>query len=158
MKVRLKEEAKAKFTELQAARGRLPQTRFQWAVWISENLDELQKRSQPEEAPKRRRRLDTRLEPRLGLPQPAKRIQPQAMLGSVSARWAQLLQGRTGWHGLSAASGRRMFFRLHHLRTAYVIDIESERVHGHYPYHFTATFRLTDSVMPLCKFEQKWYG
>ena len=45
---------------------------------------------------------------------------------------------------------------LRHLRTAYVIDIESERVHGHYPYHFIATFRLTDSMMPLCKFEQKF--
>ena len=45
---------------------------------------------------------------------------------------------------------------LRHLRTAYVIDIESERVHGHYPYHFTATFRLTDSMMPLCKFERKF--
>ena len=45
---------------------------------------------------------------------------------------------------------------LRHLRATYVIDMESHRVHGHYPYHLTGDFRLTENMMPLCEFQLKF--
>ena len=104
----------------------------------------------------RRREGNTRICARPGLPPPVKRFLPLEDRRCVIKEWAQLLAWRTGWHGLAAASGRRMFYMLRHVNSTYVIDLESQRVDGRHPYHLKEDFVLSDHIIPLTAFELKF--
>ena len=102
-------------------------------------------------APQRRRDLNIRLDKRPGLPIPAVRIQPQAVKNNVITNLGKLLAWRTGWHGLEAASGKRLFFVVRHLSETYVLDLERCRVPE--GWHIKGDYKITDSMVPLGKFE-----
>ena len=148
------DEASLKLEQLKAPTEIIPCTRAQWAAWLGANIEEMRKRMPKAAAPKRRRDLNMRIDKRPGLPTPAKRIQPQADPegSNISTEWGRLLAWRTGWYGIDATSGRRLFYMLRHLSRCYVIDLEPHRVPGR-GYRITGTFRITDNMMSLAEFE-----
>lgn len=86
----------------------MPCTRFQISVWINDNFLEFHERIR--EAPGRRRQGNVRVGARRDLSVPGRRFQPQADLCNATATWAIILEGRTGWHGISTAAKRRGFY------------------------------------------------
>ncbi len=147
--------ARLNLIQLRAPTSIIPCTRFQWAVWLGENIEEFRRRMHKDAAPKRRRDVNIRVDKRPGLPTPVKRIQPQEDRRRPTTEWGKLLEWRTGWYGFGAASGRRLFYMVRHLWITYVIDLESHRVQGEHPYHLSGDFSITDSMMPLSTFERK---
>ena len=141
---------------LTTSSGTIPCTRLQWAAWVGDHVGELRRRMRKEEAPMRRREGNIRICARPGLPPPVKRFLPLEDRRCVIKEWAQLLAWRTGWHGLAAASGRRMFYMLRHVNSTCVIDLESQRVDGRHPYHLKEDFVLSDHIIPLTAFELKF--
>ena len=149
------DQAESRLQQLLAVRAGLPCTRLQWAAWVSANLGEFQTRMRKTEASHRRRELNNRVFPRPGLPRKAARIQASVEVVRVTMEWAKLLEWRTGWFGLQADSGRRMFYLLRLRQTTYVIDLESERVpDATFPYHLSKYFKITESMKPLGMFER----
>ena len=127
---------------LRATTAEIPCTRTQWSAWVGANIDELRERMRKAEAPFRRRMFNIRVSPRLGLPAPVPRFQPQAEISRVTSAWAKLLEWRTGWYGFQSDAGRRMFYVLRHVQTTYVIDMECQRVPGTRPYTSQKTIGL----------------
>jgi hypothetical protein len=120
------------------------------------NIDDFRRRMWKDAAPQRRRDLNIRVDKRPGLPMPAGRIQPQADKHRVITELGKLLAWRTGWHGLEAASGKRLFFVVRHLSETYVLDLEGCRVPDGpwpWPYHIKGDYKITDSMTPLGEFE-----
>ena len=143
-----------------------PVTRYQWAEWLDNNLDQLgDKMAKNGGAQSRRVCLNVRRAAASGLP-PPERLQPRKERPQVSTEWAKLLQWRTGWHGVRmqptavagepADSGRRMFFLTRHHSQTYVLELEDYRVAGPYPYILDPRFRVADAV-PLSDFERIVY-
>ena len=141
----------------------LPVTRQQWAEWLDKNLDELRdKMTTIDGAQSRRMHRNVRVGAASGLAPPV-RLQPRKERLQLSTVWAQLLQWRTGWHGVrirtpdieleAADSGRRMFFLTRHRSQTYVLELETYRVAGPYPYILNKSFCVTDAI-PLSSFEK----
>ncbi len=128
----------------------VPITRLELAVWISENLVEFRERMRT--APARRRQLTLRLWPHENLPKPEQRLQPQADVGTtLQTAWAQILFGRTGWHGLDTTKGPRLFWlQCYHMR-AFVIDLESFRDGAGYT--LRDDFNIVAQLTPLAALE-----
>jgi hypothetical protein len=148
------EEARIKLEVLRAPSTIIPCTRLQWAAWLRTNLEELRQRMQKDAAPHRRRAFNIRTTKRPGLPH-GQRVQPQADKSCATSEWGKLLQWRDGWHGLQAASGRRMFYLLRHLQTTYVIVMETFRqpAGSKYPYHLGKDFDIRHHMRPLTTLE-----
>ena len=152
-----REEASSKLNHLLTPTSIIPCTRFQWAAWVSDNVEEIRMRTPDGAAPLRRRELNHRLYRRPGLPPPCKRLQPQAEPPIVTQAWTMLLALRTGWYGLQMVSHtrphRQMIYMWHYQGTTYVVDLETCRVPGSHPYNLNANFRFSDNMMTLSAFE-----
>ena len=152
-----REEASSNLHQLLTPTCIIPCTRFQWAAWVSDNVEEIRMRTPDGAAPLRRRELNHRLYRRPGLPPPCKRLQPQAEPHIVTQAWAKLLELRTGWYGLQMVSHtrphRQMIYMWHYQGTTYVVDLETCRVPGSHPYNLNANFRFSDNMMTLRAFE-----
>jgi len=150
------EDAESTLDRLMGSTSMMPCTRLQWAVWVGENIEELRMRMRKDAAPHRRREFNIRVGARPGLPTGVKQFQPPAGHARATTAWGKLLEWRTGWYGLEATSGRRMFYMLRHVGTTYVIGMETHRVPQQHPYHLTADFAITDNIMLLSAFEQQF--
>ena len=92
-------EAQHEVSRVECMTRGMPCTRFQISAWVTDNFREFHERVR--DAPGRRRQGNVRVGARLGLPVPGRRFQPQADRGKATAAWAIILEGRTGWHGIS---------------------------------------------------------
>ena len=132
--------AKTECDELLSSCG-TPITRPQWGAWLEENLDEFRERMKT--APARRRRLNTRVRARTGLPTPAPRLQPKTCRNDGCENlWARNLSGRTGWHGLQTHANNIMYLLISHGRDTHYADVEPKRYGDGPAYAFTEEFDL----------------
>jgi hypothetical protein len=92
----------------------LPITRPQWAAWLDANADEFHGRMKT--ASERRSALNTWVRARDNLPAPAVRLHPKRVATEAyKTRWAKLLSGRIGWHGLQTRTRTIMVLLMNNL-------------------------------------------
>ena len=75
----------------------------------------------------RRRSLSHRKFARPDLPQPVRRIQPQAASAAAPTDWSTILDGRTGWHGARSGKKKLMVYLVVFHGASYFIDLEASR-------------------------------
>ena len=113
------------FSDLRARHG-LPVTRFQWRMWLSDHEREF--RELMKTASAQRKSRSQRLRARGDLPMPVNRIQPQANARyKPSARWAQILWLRDGWHGVRTDRGMSFLFLCHLRGDTFSLDLDGLR-------------------------------
>ena len=138
--------------ELDALRsGAIPATRLEVSQFVADNIAEL--RGKLKTSPIERRELNTRLFARPDLPEPAERIQPvQEKSARVSTKWAGILFGRAGWHGVAAGRSRRLFYLMLDHGSAFYVDLEEWR-DGRLTYRVPLDFDLRAKTKPLAALE-----
>ena len=132
--------------------GAIPATRLQVSQFVADNIAEI--RDKLKTSPVERRSRNTRLFARPDLPKPAKRIQPvKTPSAPVSTKWAGILFGRTGWHGVAAGRAKRLFYLMLDHGSAFYVDLEEWRVGRMLQYRVPLEFDLRKMTKPLAALE-----
>ena len=100
-------QAEEKLARLRASQD-YPVTRLELTQWVGDHLGEF--RLKMEGAPGRRKELNHRLVARPNVPRAARRILPEPGAVALRTAWAEILHGRTGWHGVKACNRTTMFY------------------------------------------------
>ena len=100
-----------------ATSNAMPVTHEQWSDWLDNNEDEFRTRMQTEFQERKQRSIRIRARP--GLTECAPRLQPIKATAPLQTKWAAILAGRIGWHGLRTTTGGQMFFLVYHDYQAY---------------------------------------
>ena len=100
-------QAEEKLAGLRASQ-KYPVTRLELVQWVGDHLEEF--RNKMEGATGRRKKLNHRLRARSNLPRAAGRIFPARGAAALQTAWAEILHGRTGWHGVKTGDRKTMFY------------------------------------------------
>ena len=133
----------------------IPVTREQWSAWLAAILPQF--RDKMVTAPGGRRKLSTRRRARPGMPDPVKRIQPQAEAvdnSKVRAPWALNLQNRMGWHGVTTRRQGGLIVFLIFLRgRTYFLKVAKIAVGSAPTFLLDKNFAIAHAVHELRHFE-----
>ena len=117
-------EAEEKLARIKAGHD-YPVTRLELTQWVGDHLEEF--RLKMEGAPGRRKALNHRLVARANVPGAARRLLPEPEPVALRTAWAEILHGRTGWHGVKAGKRKIMFYLAAFHGSAYYVDVEGCR-------------------------------
>ena len=148
-------QAEEKLARLQASQL-YPVTRLDLTQWVGDHLEEFRLRM--ESAPGRRKQLNHRLFARPEVPRAARRIGPEPGAVALRTEWAQILHGRTGWHGVKAGDRKTMFYLVLFFfhGVAYYVDLEGCRQAtgaGDLIYALAVDWDIVPCVKPFSSFE-----